>query len=157
MMSFGAISGFGGGQMPNMSQMRERMFQKADANGDKGISLEEFQNAGKNLPGGMNRTSDQAAEAFGKIDTNRDGSLDQNEMTAFGDRMSDEMRSAMVAMQAMMGGAGGLGGQGGSLDSLLSGNRAYGSGSNQSSDLTQSLLQALDSGDERDERVDRRA
>jgi Ca2+-binding EF-hand superfamily protein len=109
----GLMGGMGG--MPNMSAMRDKMFQKADANGDNGISLEEFQSAGKKMPIGNGVDSTKAAEAFGKIDKDGNGSLSKDEMSAFGDRMSSQMQSMMMKMQEMMsgGGMGGMMGAGG--------------------------------------------
>jgi Ca2+-binding EF-hand superfamily protein len=109
----GLMGGMGG--MPNMSAMRDKMFQKADANGDSGISLEEFQSAGKKMPIGHGGDSAKSAEAFGKIDKDGNGSLSKDEMSAFGDKMSSQMQSMMLKMQEMMsgGGAGGMLGGGG--------------------------------------------
>jgi Ca2+-binding EF-hand superfamily protein len=103
----GLMGGMGG--MPNLSAMRDKMFQKADANGDSGISLAEFQSAGKKLPIGSGGDNAKSAEAFGKIDTDGNGSLSKDEMSAFGDKMSSQMQSMMLKMQEMMsgGGAGG--------------------------------------------------
>jgi hypothetical protein len=36
------MMGFGGGRMPDLSAMRDKMFQKADANGDSALSVQEF-------------------------------------------------------------------------------------------------------------------
>ena len=107
MSGMGAIS-FGRGQMPDLSAMREKMFQKADSNGDSGLSIDEFQNAGKNMPIGMNDTDgSKAKELFGKIDSDQDGSLSKDEMSSFGDKMSSQMQSAMINIQSMLGGGGG--------------------------------------------------
>lgn len=111
MMNIGGMSGFGGGGSANISQMRDKMFQNADTNGDKGLSLEEFQKAGQNMPGGANRTSEQTSEMFGKIDSDGNGTASQDEMKAFGERMSDQMKGMMINMQSMMGGAGSSSGQ----------------------------------------------
>jgi Ca2+-binding EF-hand superfamily protein len=87
--------------------MRDTMFKKADANGDNGISLEEFQSVGKKMPIGQGGDADKA---FGKIDTDGNGSLSKDEMSAFGDKMSSQMQSMMMKMQEMMSGGGGLAG-----------------------------------------------
>lgn len=105
-MSMSSMMGLGGGRMPDFSAMREKLFSKADTNGDKALSLQEFQEAGKNLPMGKGMTADKAREAFGKIDSDGDGSLSQTEMRGFTDRMSSQMQGAMIDMQAMMGGQG---------------------------------------------------
>jgi Ca2+-binding EF-hand superfamily protein len=106
-MNIGGMMGIGGGRMPDLSAMREKMFQKADGNGDQALSLEEFQQTGKNMPMGKSLSGDKAKEAFGKIDSDGNGSLSKDEMKAFGDRMSSEMQGAMVNLQAMMGGGAG--------------------------------------------------
>lgn len=111
----GLMGGMGG--MPNMSAMRDKMFQKADANGDNGISLEEFQSAGKKMPIGKGGDGAKAAEAFGKIDTDGNGSLSKDEMSAFGDKMSSQMQSMMMKMQEMMSG----GGMGGMMGGMMGG------------------------------------
>lgn len=102
------ISGFmgGNGGMPNVSAIRDRMFQKADVNSDKGISLEEFQSAGKKMPIGKDGDGTRAAEVFGKIDKDGNGSLSRDEMSALGDTMSSKIQSMMMKMQEMMGGGG---------------------------------------------------
>lgn len=159
-MTMSSIAGMtvgGTGRMPDFSQMRERMFAKADANGDKGISLEEFQEAGKKMPIGGNASAEQAAEAFGRIDTDRNGSLVQSEMSAFGTRMSDQMRAMMTEMQSMGSFASGGGSQG---DALLQAMGAYGGAEQQqqrSSDLTDMLLQSLDGDQGSRERTDIKA
>lgn len=98
----GMMSGMGG--MPNLSAMRDKMFQKADVNGDKGISLEEFTEVGKKLPGGGQ--AKDASELFSKIDTDGNGSLTKDEMKTFEDRMSSQMQSMMLQMQEKMSGGG---------------------------------------------------
>jgi Ca2+-binding EF-hand superfamily protein len=116
----GLMGGMGG--MPNMSAMRDKMFQKADANGDSGISLEEFQSAGKKMPIGKGIDGAKSTEAFGKIDTDGNGSLSKDEMNAFGDKMSSQMQAMMTKMQEMMsgGGLGGMmGGQGPNLEAMF--------------------------------------
>lgn len=96
----GLMAGTGG--MPNLSAMRDKMFQKADANNDKGISLEEFTEVGKNLPGGGQ--AKEASEIFGKIDTDGNGSLSKDEVKAFENRMSSQIQAMMLQMQEMMSG-----------------------------------------------------
>jgi Ca2+-binding EF-hand superfamily protein len=106
-MNMSMMRGIGGGQMPDFSAMKEKMFQKADSNDDKAISFEEFQSAGKNMPMGKTGGTDKAKEAFGKIDSDGNGSLSRDEMSALGDKMSSQMQGMMLNMQSMMGGSGG--------------------------------------------------
>jgi Ca2+-binding EF-hand superfamily protein len=117
-MNMSAMMGVGGGRMPDFSAVKEKMFQKADANGDKAVSFEEFQSAGKNMPIGKMGDASKAKEAFGKIDSDGNGSLSQDEMSAFGDKMSSQMQGMMLGMQAMLSSMGqGMGGKmGGSPD-----------------------------------------
>jgi Ca2+-binding EF-hand superfamily protein len=111
MNAMGSMMSMGGGRMPDMSQMRERMFQKADGNGDQALSLDEFKAAGKNMPGGGSDRAGRAEQAFGKMDADGNGSVTQEEMRASGDRMSSEMRGTLIDLQSMLSGM--LGGQGG--------------------------------------------
>jgi Ca2+-binding EF-hand superfamily protein len=112
-MNMSSMMGVGGGRMPDFSAMREKMFNKADGNGDKALSLEEFQAAGKNMPMGKGASAEKTKEAFGKIDSDGNGSLSQEEMSSFGDKMSSQMQGMMIAMQSMMGGGAGGGSGGG--------------------------------------------
>jgi Ca2+-binding EF-hand superfamily protein len=59
------------------------------------------------MPGGQTRSAEKAKEAFGKIDTDGNGSLSREEMDTFSTRMSSQMQDMMLKMQQMMGGAGG--------------------------------------------------
>jgi Ca2+-binding EF-hand superfamily protein len=107
MMGMSSMMGSGVGRMPDFSAMRERMFTKADGDASGAVSLEEFQKAGQSMPGGQMRSAEKAKEAFGKIDTDGNGSLSREEMDTFSTRMSSQMQDMMLKMQQMMGGAGG--------------------------------------------------
>ncbi len=104
-----SISGMGFGGMPSasqMSQMRDKIFGKADANGDGGIDKAEFAKG----PQGAGKNSD---EAFARIDGDKNGKISKDEMKAFGeskefkDQMSSQIQSMMLSMQG--GGAAGGG------------------------------------------------
>jgi Ca2+-binding EF-hand superfamily protein len=102
-----SISGMGFGGMPSasqMSQMRDKMFGKADANSDGGIDKAEF---AKGPHGANGKNSD---EAFAKIDGDKNGKISKDEMKTFSeskefkDQMSSQMQSMMVSMQSGGGG-----------------------------------------------------
>jgi Ca2+-binding EF-hand superfamily protein len=98
-----SISGMGFSGMPSasqMSQMRDKMFGKADANSDGGIDKAEF---AKGPQGANGKNSD---EAFAKIDADKNGKISKDEMKTFSeskefkDQMSSQMQSMMVSMQS---------------------------------------------------------
>jgi Ca2+-binding EF-hand superfamily protein len=102
-MNISSMLGGGGGRMPDLSAIKEKMFQKTDANGDKAVSFDEFQAARKNMPIGKNIDDAKAKETFGKIDKDGNGSLSRDEMSSFGDKMSSQMQNMMLSMQSLMG------------------------------------------------------
>ncbi len=120
-MTTSAISGLGGGRLPDFSAIREKLFSKADANGDKEISFDEFEAAGKNLPVGKFAGSNNAKDLFKQIDSDGDGSLSKSESDAFGEKASSEVQSFLLQLQSTLGGIGqgGVGGQGPDLDALF--------------------------------------
>lgn len=92
-----SISGMGFGGMPSaaqMSQMREKMFGKADANGDGSVDKAEFAKAG---PQGAD--SKKTDEMFAKIDSDGNGKISKDESSAFDKKMSAQMQSMMLSMQ----------------------------------------------------------
>jgi Ca2+-binding EF-hand superfamily protein len=99
-MNMNSMKGLQAQRMPDFSAMREKMFNKADTNGDQGISLEEFTNAGKKMPVGQNGSAEKAKNAFAKIDSDGNGSLSRDEVNAFTDKMSSQMQGMMLAMQS---------------------------------------------------------
>ena len=115
-MTTSAIAGLGGGRLPDFSAIREKLFNKADANGDKAISFDEFEAAGKKLPVGR---SGDAKTVFKQIDADGDGSLNKGELDAFGEKVSSQFRGALLQLQSTLGGAGFGGGQGPDIDALF--------------------------------------
>lgn len=99
-----SISGFGGG-MPSsaqLAQIRERMFQKLDANSDGSIDKAEFGKAPQ--PPGMGGAGMPSSDQmFAKIDGDGNGSLSKDEMKAFGDKMSSQMKSMLLGAQESSG------------------------------------------------------
>jgi Ca2+-binding EF-hand superfamily protein len=74
----GSTPGFSG---VDFSAARQALFQKADANGSGGLSLEEFKSAG---PKGANapKGAPSVEEAFAQFDTDKSGELNQKELEA---------------------------------------------------------------------------
>jgi Ca2+-binding EF-hand superfamily protein len=70
------------------------------------------------MPMGKSESPEKSKEAFGKIDTDGNGSLSKDEMNTFGEKMSSEMQSMMISLQSMSGGqkGGGMGGGMGEID-----------------------------------------
>ena len=91
----GQVSGSAGGAAM-LQQMRDRMFARADRNGDGGLSLDEFKAMAKRPPreagsagppagpagaaAGPAARTDRAAAAFSALDTNGDGKLSGAEL-----------------------------------------------------------------------------
>ncbi|MFM7343972.1 MAG: EF-hand domain-containing protein [Tagaea sp.] len=98
-----SISGFGG--IPSsgqLAQIRERMFQKADANGDGSIDKTEFAK-GPQPPGMGGKGMPSSDEMFAKIDGDGNGALSKDEMKAFGEKMSTQMKSMLLGAQESAG------------------------------------------------------
>ncbi len=71
-------------------EMLMKLFEKADANGDGKISLEEFKNALENAPKGKLKDKPEAIDKlFKRIDANGDGFITKEEMKKFVDRLAD--------------------------------------------------------------------
>lgn len=111
------------------------MFGKADGDRDGSISRAEFDEAAKNSPMSRMMQGDRGNGAFGSIDSDRNGALSEEEMSAFGDKMKEKM-------QGMMGGMTG-GGQPADFTKALN---AYKQGSSDNTDLAPILMKALDDG-----------
>src|SRR5438045_1474492 len=79
----GGGRGAGGGGM-----MIGRMLEKADADKDGKISLDEFKKALENAPGGRFKDNPQMADRmFKRLDTNGDGFISQDEIKKAGENM----------------------------------------------------------------------
>ena len=115
----GQVSGSAGGAAM-IQQMRDRMFARADKDGDGGLSLDEFKamakrpprEAGSAGPAAENAAgpatsagrTDRAAAAFSALDTNGDGKLsgaelEQGRRTRHAGEAGREGLSALLGMQ----------------------------------------------------------
>ncbi len=108
-----SISGMGFGSMPStaqLSQMREKMFSKADANGDGGIDKTEF------AKGAQGTNGKNIDEGFAKVDTDKNGKISKDEMNTFTeskefkDQISSQLSSQMQSMMLSMQNSGAAGG-----------------------------------------------
>ena len=110
------ISSFGGMQRPDPSAMREKMFQKADADGDGSVSKDELKTMMADMPAppqGMGGTQAPSADKlFGQIDTDSDGQISKTEFDAFGASMGKKIQAQI--------GSSGVGSFSGSTDVLKS-------------------------------------
>jgi hypothetical protein len=71
-------------------QMLLKLFEKADANGDGKLSLEEFKNALEKAPKGKLKDHPELAEKlFKRIDANGDGFITRDEMQKFLEKRKD--------------------------------------------------------------------
>ena len=69
-------------------EMLMKLFDKADANGDGKISLEEFKTALENAPKGKLKDKPEAIDKlFKKIDANGDGFITKEEMKKFVEKL----------------------------------------------------------------------
>jgi Ca2+-binding EF-hand superfamily protein len=105
MMGMTGVSAFGGGRMPDLSAMRDKLFAKGDADQSGGLSQAEFTELSKSMPGGA---GSNASELFSSIDSSGDGSIDKDEMSRVGEKMRDNMQSIMLSVQMQFGGSQGV-------------------------------------------------
>jgi Ca2+-binding EF-hand superfamily protein len=85
----------------------DRLFAKADGDGDGKLSIGEFQSIGQKTPGQAATTAGadatNPADLFKKIDSDGDGSVTKDEMKTYQDQQVAQMRSAMLNLQEMFG------------------------------------------------------
>jgi len=94
-MSIEAISGFGGGgNFPSINEMRQKMFNKMDQDGDGVISAEECKTAAADMSQqtGLSITADEMMSIF---DLDQDGSITQSEQTEASPEWEQHMASLM--------------------------------------------------------------
>jgi hypothetical protein len=101
--------GASGFSSAGLSQMREQMFQKLDADGSGTIDETEF---AEGPDGSSGMDSGIASALFTSFDTNGDGGLTQDELETGFQKLSSSMRSILIGTQEQ-GGSGGPGGPGG--------------------------------------------
>ena len=86
--------------LQQMSQMRDRMFSKADADGSGKLDFKEFQNAIQDSPlaklsGGISEAD--ARQAFDKLDTEHTGQVSRQQLDAGSDQLMAQFRSTVSA------------------------------------------------------------
>lgn len=93
------------GQMPSrdmMNAMREKMFAKADGDGDGQVSKAEMQALGKSMSadkaGGAAPDQAKFEKMFASMDGDGDGNLSKTEMSSFEPKMNPDMMSTIFAM-----------------------------------------------------------
>lgn len=109
----------------NASRAADQLMSKGDANTDGALSFDEFnaldQSSATQQAGGTVGAKGMS-DLFKAIDTDSDGSLTKDELTSFGQKLSDRMRTAMFEAQASAGGQGAsFGGTGSGAASSSSG------------------------------------
>jgi hypothetical protein len=90
------------GMMPNasaMSEMRTKMFAKADADGNGGLNIDEFNKMAESSPMGK-ASGVNSADAFKKLDADGDGSLTSTELDT---GMKEKMQAMMSRITAFAG------------------------------------------------------
>jgi Ca2+-binding EF-hand superfamily protein len=124
------IAAIGGGQTnwPNLSAIQQNLFAAIDADGDGQISPNELTAFGQNLPGSLTsgisgaastasgNTANAAATSanggvgssslFSQIDSNGDGTISQDEWTAYGNKLSASNNASLLQAQEGSNGAG---------------------------------------------------
>jgi hypothetical protein len=85
------------------AQMRERMFQKLDADGSGTVDETEF---AKGPDGSSGMDSGIASALFTAFDTNGDGGLTQDELETGFQKLSSSMRSVLIGTQEQAGAGG---------------------------------------------------
>ena len=95
-MNIGAIGGYGGGGMHSITEMRQRMFNKMDQDGDGVISATECQTAAADMSEktGLSITADEMMSIF---DLDQDGVITQAEQTEASPEWEKHMASLMEA------------------------------------------------------------
>lgn len=95
------ISSLGSYGGSGTAQWQQKLFAKADSNGDSALSKDELLEALKNGPKGKNSedASAVAEKMFSAMDSDGDGSVTQSEFTTFQSKMSASNASTLLAAQ----------------------------------------------------------
>jgi Ca2+-binding EF-hand superfamily protein len=106
----GVSAGQNSFQAARLAAMRDKLFQKSDADKNGTLSLDEFLSAGQNVPVGSNspgasgaQDTSAATDLFKKIDTNSDGQISKDEVSAFQDKLSAQIQAALTQLQELFG------------------------------------------------------
>ncbi|MCB2099708.1 MAG: EF-hand domain-containing protein [Rhodobacterales bacterium] len=85
-----------------MQKLHEQRFAAADTDGSGGLSLEEFEAVGKNMPNGGQKPpgGPAASELFDEIDADGDGVLTLEEMQAHFQQMAPPTQGALLQEQS---------------------------------------------------------
>ncbi|MCP5371233.1 MAG: EF-hand domain-containing protein [Hyphomicrobiales bacterium] len=88
--------------LAEMQKLHQQRFVAADTDGSGGLSLEEFEAVGQNLPSGGQKPPDAptAAEIFSEIDADGDGNLTQEELLAHFQKVESRTQGALLQEQS---------------------------------------------------------
>jgi Ca2+-binding EF-hand superfamily protein len=84
-----------------LQQLQQMLFNKADANGDGSLSVDEFEATGSDNSSGSANSADKskADQLFKSIDTNGDGSASQDELGSFFTKLSADTQASLLQFQ----------------------------------------------------------
>lgn len=103
-----SISSIGSGpSAQQLQQFQAQFFKKADANNDGSLTLDEFKDVGKNLPGGKSAPAGapKIEDIFKQIDSDGDGKVSKSELSAFKPKFSPQNAQALLDQQGQSGGS----------------------------------------------------
>jgi Ca2+-binding EF-hand superfamily protein len=94
-------------QWPDPTAFANRVVAKGDSDGDGQLSQAEFTTLRQNVPGGNNGSAGAASDAaslFQQIDTDGNGQASKSELSAFDQKLMDNLKSALLQLQELHGG-----------------------------------------------------
>ena len=104
-------SGLAGPSQAQLSQLRQQLFQKLDANSDGGIDETEFLDGAKAAAEKSGKTAlsdDKLKAAFQAFDADSDGKLTQSELSTGFQQLGDTVRATLIGQQESGGQGGGV-------------------------------------------------